>query len=422
MTNREIIYNAYLKAYSMIKGKVVDSSEYAQKRTKITKRIDRCLMTCRYSVSEIDKKNAVMIGKNIYREYCSFVIGNPGGKTDQLKNRILEMLDKISEIEEHDINLYNKALQDGYELDLRTVLKKGLYIKELTLISMTDVIKHAIKDKNLGAVVEHVDYYVTPRGRRYHRKDCPYCRNKVLIMLTLQNEDNDKYGPCTCVKKMKPAFNQAEEKKKPSGQDKKRFITAFLDESRRDDPWKAIDKSCTKKQNVMSYVMCEGYLQSEAEIYESNILEEDVYLSPRKGGNLNLSIHETFARIMIKAALMPYVQNLVIYSDNQSACEEWESIAYLELLSKQFNSVTIKYIPREKNKYADRLGRKKDVIVADKGEISELLDVRNKLSMLTDEMTFVKSYFPSPIQMIPNLVEELRLIAEDKQREVSNAS
>ena len=123
----------------------------------------------------------------------------------------------------------------------------------------------------------------------------------------------------------------------------------------------------------MSYVLCRGYLRDENEICEDNIYEEDVYLSPNKSSNLNISINEAFARIMIRASQDPKVRNLIIYSDNQSACEEWESIVSLKHLSQLFDSVAIEFIPREKNKYADRLGRKKVVIIADKAYLTGVM-------------------------------------------------
>jgi hypothetical protein len=233
---------------------------------------------------------------------------------------------------------------------------------------MTDVILRAVKDTHITAVLEHEYFYATQKGKKYHKKDCPYCKDKLLKLI---DETNENYKPCVCV------CGRFHKKELLADVEKKHYITAFLDESKRDDPWKIIDPSRTRKQNVMSYVMCKGYLHDESEISDENIVEEDVYLSPNKGGSLSSAINEAFARIMIKASQKPSVRNIVIYSDNQGACDSWEEKVSLQKLAKLFDSVTIEFIPREKNKYADKLGRRKEIIVADKKEILELLAMSN---------------------------------------------
>ncbi|MBO5623149.1 MAG: hypothetical protein J5959_16145, partial [Butyrivibrio sp.] len=266
MTDKEIIYLAYLKAYSGIKGKKIDRAKYSQKRMEITQRIDRCMMTCKYSVSDIDKRRAVLFGKNIYREYCIFVIANPEGKTDQLKERILELVDKISEIEEQEVFLYKYTLEEGSELNLREILKKGIYIKELTLIGITEVIKHAVENKQITAIIRHQLYNVTLTGKLYHKDGCRYCSGKDVIKIDIASEKGKKYKPCSCIK-----GKGIQKRILSARKDHKTCLTAFLDESRRDDPIKLIVPGRTDKQNVMSYVICKGYLQGESEIEDKNI-------------------------------------------------------------------------------------------------------------------------------------------------------
>ena len=380
MTDKELIYDAYLKAFTTAKGKKISDSQYSQKRTELTKRIDRVLLTCKYSILDMDKRKAILYGKNVYREYCGFVTANPAGKTAQIENRIHEMLEEIALFEEQEVQLYSESLGDEYELDLETVLNKSLYSKELTLIGITDVIRHAIRNKQINAIKVHQQYYITRKGTRYHKKDCPYCKNKNLIVVDIADQDEEKIKPCICIRGRSSSNKQSGPKKKNKG-----FMTAFLDESRRDDPWKKMNPARTEKQNIMSYVMCKGYLEDENEISEGNVIEEDVYLSPAKSDNMSLAIHETFARIMIKAALDPSIRNIIIYSDNQSACECWDNNVSLKRLAELFDSVSIEFIPRERNRYADRLGRAKEVIVVDKVEFSELMALKDRINKFTNK-------------------------------------
>jgi hypothetical protein len=203
-------------------------------------------------------------------------------------------------------------------------------------------------------------------------------------VVDIADQDDEKKKPCICVIGRSNLDKKAGPHKRTKG-----FMTAFLDESRRDDPWKKMNPTRSKKQNIMSYVMCTGYLEDENEIKEDNIIEEDVYLSPSKSNNMNLVIHETFARIMIKAAQNPDVRNIVIYSDNQLACECWEDNISLRRLAELFESVSIEFIPRERNRYADRLGRTKEVIVVDRVEFAELMALKDRASRLTDKVNLV---------------------------------
>ncbi len=380
MTDKELIYDAYLRAFTTAKGKKISDAQFSLKRTELTKRIDRVLLTCRYSILDMEKRKAILFGKNVYREYCGFISANPAGKTAQIENRILEMLEEIAAFEEQEVQLYKETLGDGFELHLEIILNKSMYSKELTLISITDVIRHALRNKQIYAIKEYALYYITPRGTRYHKEDCPYCKNKDLIVVDIADQDGEKKKPCICVR------GRSTPDKKTGPQKKiKEFMTAFLDESRRDDPWKQINPTRLNKQNIMSYVMCKGYLEDENEIKADNIIEEDVYLSPSKSNNMNLAIHETFARIMIKAAQNPDVHYIVIYSDNQSACECWQDNTSLRRLAELFKTVSIEFIPRERNRYADRLGRTKEVIVVDKVEFAELMALKDKVNSFTDK-------------------------------------
>ncbi len=47
--------------------------------------------------------------------------------------------------------------------------------------------------------------------------------------------------------------------------------------------------------------------------------------------------------------------------------------------------------------------------------MGSVVDKCRKYDQLKEEMDFVKQYFPHPRQNIPNLIEELCLIAEEKR-------
>jgi hypothetical protein len=108
------------------------------------------------------------------------------------------------------------------------------------------------------------------------------------------------------------------------------------------------------------------------------------------------------------------------------AVEKWHKKDSNIYMASLFESVKVCYIPREQNTKADMVGRERTFTDIPTDFLEELIESRNdyklqviqkdnELSRLHEELEFVKNYFPNPQYNIPNLIEELRLLAEERE-------
>ena len=399
--DKEILLKAYKKVYFLVKGKYVSRADYHGKSQALITRIDRVLMTTKYSISSTEKKKAIMNGKSLYLEYCSFAKNNPEGVNDQLRERAEILLDAIASFEAQEMTDVRALHQNEGEIDLELIFNSRAFISSITNMNIARLVNWALYDFCKEGIKKPYYFYITPKGSRYHTRDCIFCRGKALTKIDVSSDNAKNLKPCRCIND--PNLRSS-------------TITAFVDESRRPNPARIFDSEQSKQHNVISYVICKGAVLDEAEIAPDNIIEEDAYISVNSK-NLELSIYEAFAKIMMRAAIGEFGDRLIIYSDNLSACERWVENKALVYLAKQFKSVKIEHVNREKNKYADRLGRKVSIIKTDKSPVEELSKQKKELDTLRDELEFVKKYFPFPRYMIPNLVEELSLLSGERIKE-----
>jgi len=115
--------------------------------------------------------------------------------------------------------------------------------------------------------------------------------------------------------------------------------------------------------------------------------------------------------VLFQLVAMGYRDNVLIYTDNIEAKNNWHKSETSLNLSKLFTSVMVCYIPREANQKADRLGRDRAVMELPAETMTRILGRCRGYFALKEEMTFVKSYFPEPMKNIPNLMTELRTLA-----------
>ena len=228
---------------------------------------------------------------------------------------------------------------------------------------------------------------------------------------TLLMVENIGLKPCKCIGKESPVAEQ--EKTNTSivkhSAEQKKYVTAFVDESIRVNPWRAMDESIPEKQGLYSYIICEGIVTSEKMITEKNTLYTDVESTAEVHSTGEIAM-EAIMAVLFRLVAIGYQDNVLIYTDNMNAKDCWYKSAASKHLSKLFTGVTVCYIPREANSKADKLGRERAVMDLPAETMVRILGRCKGYFALKEEMNFVKSYFPVPMKNIPNLMMELKAL------------
>lgn len=139
------------------------------------------------------------------------------------------------------------------------------------------------------------------------------------------------------------------------GEPEHTFVTAFIDETIHPVNWD--EKGNKGKAGSFSYILCWGKVTYESQITDQRLITQSVDYTGE---------HEHIERIT-ETAIGKVMLSLIydynfsgkvrIFSDNQSAVNHWSEVALNSKLAKSFEKVEVIFIPREKNKRADQLGR-----------------------------------------------------------------
>ena len=98
-----------------------------------------------------------------------------------------------------------------------------------------------------------------------------------------------------------------------------------------------------------------------------------------------------------------------VFSDNLAAVRLWQNNQFNKAIAEYFASFTIKHIPREKNKAADKLVRDNKVVPVPKGELRAIVGKAERTETLEAEIEKLraaqnekpKGYFDRILKMLP---------------------
>ena len=231
----------------------------------------------------------------------------------------------------------------GERIDIQSIfdLKKNRNRLGNTLVRT--IIAEAINDKDnpIGFVPI---FYITDTGKKFHRADCPYCKGRHLSATTQKMVENQKLTPCKCLSEF-PTVDDIDHT----------CVTAFIDESIHPVAWD--EQGHKGKAGSYSYIICWGNLSSESQITDKRIITQGVDYT---GENEHIErITETAVGkvLMTLSYDYEYIGQVRIFTDNKPASDHWSEVAKNLKLARQFLSVNVSFIPREKNRKADQLGR-----------------------------------------------------------------
>lgn len=417
-SEQKIIYEAFIKYQSMAsRMKATTKKKRKSSRDELFRSIDKCVMALKSSsYTQAEKNTAYNKGRLLYQHYCSLRRTYPELITCSLDNKVDQLLNELSIQAIQYIDRFRKSEIGGTRINIDSIFNEDANIKKLMSQPMDRVLKDALSDRRFS-IVSKVDQkvYITQSGQKYHRANCPYCKRCKLIETTHSKVSNAGYEPCRCIGTTeKVHINPQGSASTGSNEMDKGVLSVFIDESVRKSYWSTLDPRLDDKQSSYSYIICEGFLENENQITEKNTLYKNACLA-NEALDTTYSAIEAISTVLLKLAFnYDFHGDVVIYTDNTGAVDKWYKVNSNQFLAEQFESVRIAYIPRDQNKKADAVGRAMEFSCVP----VELIDlIKQKLeaySRIEEELNFVKNYFPKPRYNIPNLLEELRLLADEK--------
>ncbi len=413
-TDEEIIYSALLRYQECCgtkKTPILSQEKIISLRAQILQQVEKNVLLFGSSkTSMVEKRALCNKGKMLYQKYCFQMKVNPEVDTTRLAKKMDELLHFVAVCEAEKFQHVRERQVAGEKIDLEQLLAEDRNIRILICKPIDIAVDEIYTNKKYSVVGEdNAAVYMTASGAKYHRKDCPYCKGKNLMKATLLKVENVGLKPCKCIKEEFVA-TKMDNVKHPIGQ--KKYVTAFVDESIRINPWRAMDESIPKEQGLYSYIICDGMLTGEMLITESNTLYTGVKEVTKVRGIEDVAI-EAIQTVLFQLASTGYQDNVLIYTDNIGAKDYWYKSSASKHLSKLFSSVMVCYIPREANRKADKLGRERAVMNLPAETMTRILGRCKGYFALEEEINFVRGYFPVPLKNIPNLMRELNALAEE---------
>lgn len=415
--DQKILFDAYIKYQKLCKGKKMTAKQQSTLKKDLFYRADKMLLFFNSPATSANERNKLLRKcKPLYQQYCSFVKGNPKSNVADLNKKIIQLLEQMTIWEAEQIHNFRKKESAGDRLDIDAIFLEASNIRQLVSQQIDQLLKTALKD-NRFTIVSRTDHkvFITEKGARYHRADCPFCRGRTLIPASFTKVENAGYTPCKCIGKNNKVLV---DKETLSEGDKtvleKQTMTAFIDESVRTNLWRQWDETLPERQSSYSYIICRGFLKQESEISEENTMSVNACLA-NEAKDVTMSAIEAISAVLLKIAFrFEFHGDVVIYTDNMAAKDKWHQNEKAVYLASLFESVRVCHIPREENTAADAAGREMAFASLPTALMGSVVDKCRKYDRLKEEMDFVKQYFPHPKQNIPNLIEELRLMAEEK--------
>lgn len=446
-TDEDILYNAlvrYQECCGSKKTPVLSMGKVITLRGELLQQVEKYMLFINSSkTGSVEKQALCNKGKKLYQNYCFQLKVNPEVDTTRLAQKMDNLVHFIASYEAEHFGQIREREAWGDKIDLGQLFADDKNIRILICKPIDLAVSEIFKSKKYTVVGEdNVTVYMTISGSRYHKKDCPYCRGKNFIKTSLLKVENIGLKPCKCIEKEMDSVVQEDSVseatndvipdklldetsnksvegiaeshspicvvKRPAS--KRKYVTAYVDESVRMNPWQSMDESIPKWQGLYSYIICDGMLTSESLITQENTLFTGVETSEeiRRTGEVAI---EAIMAVLFRLVKAGYQENVLIYTDNMEAKDFWYKSAASKNLSKLFTSVMVCYIPREANRKADKLGRDRAVMDLPAETMVRVMGRCKGYFTLKAEMDFVKSYFPVPKKNIPNLISELKALA-----------
>ncbi|MBR1598029.1 MAG: hypothetical protein IJ661_03830 [Lachnospiraceae bacterium] len=345
-------------------------------------------------------------GKVVYRQYVEYSISAPEIVDQSIQNDVDRLLRIMACWESEFVRQFRFNEHDGGRIDLIKILDDEANVRQLLSHTIHWVMERALSDTEYTIVTEEDrNIYITNTGKKYHIAGCRYCMGRRLMAVSINKIENMGYAPCRCVTNL--INDKGTKTAAVSGKNAIRAIagrhscmTAFIDESIRDNPAKNWDYKAGNKQASYSYVICRGFLNSEKEINCANICMKNACLFTDTSSPNRTAI-EAISTVLFKLAYNNnFHDDVIIYTDNDAAKDRWYLNITNQYLAKQFKSVVVKAINREDNTVADAIGRERAFIDVPASVMKKIIwqcneynELKKKVAGLEKELDDIKQLF-----------------------------
>lgn len=347
-TDEEILYDCYHKLYEkgIGKKKKMSPTKDRQAINSITQKSSKLLTHLSGKSEEsVDIGKSVMSAKGLYLHYAHIKGRNPGIIDSEVDATMKNLIRAVCRQEAQMIREIRQQETGGDRIDIEEYFKDKKNINLLSCHSVKMIILEYIR--SLADPIGYVHrFYITDTGKKYHRKDCPFCRGRCLTATSSVMVRNQKLSPCMCLTEMK-----SHEEAEPL------CVTAFIDESIHPTLW---DENGKKGMiGSYSYIICNGFLKNENEINDENKITEGVDLVGEEN-HIERITEEAVGKVLLSLAYdYGFSGQVQIYTDNKTVTGRWKDLARNRRIAELFSRVDVSYVPRGLNTKADRLGRKR---------------------------------------------------------------
>lgn len=321
------------------------------------------------TLTAIDIQNCLYKAKGYLVQLNKIKMRNPSCIQPSLERSMDSLAHAMCRREADMIKLIRIQETGGTRIDLEKIFEKKTNICLLGNKLAKDIVKAAMKDEIsvVGEKDKDSVWYITETGRKYHVKDCIYCKGKTLINATNTMVYNQKLEPCKCVERTQMA-------------DDKTCVTAFVDESIHLIKWN--EKGKPAKTSSFSYIICWGNILSEKHIREENIIAKGVDYYNETDSTARVT-EAAIGKVLISLLYdYEFTGDIHIYIDNKSVVKTWTDKSVNSRLASQFKSVSVSFVPRERNTMADQLGREKMFLCLSTDVYNSIVDKNNNYNAL----------------------------------------
>ena len=350
-SDEQILYECYLKLSVEAETKAMKKNNVSAKNDKkliegINSKLSLLLVyldeTNMLTTAEIVKK--LISAKGMYMQFFQVKGRNPKCVMGSMNDKMDRLIRAVARHEANILQSVRNQEVGGERIDLETVFEKKGNLNRLGNTIARDVVRDAMKDLSMSVGKSKVVYYITETGKKYHTDNCPYCRGRELIPATRAIVENQKLTACKCIA-LKKVADEAD----------MNCVTAFIDESIHPIKWN--EEGTKGSAGSYSYIICRGHLASENDIENTVVIAQGIDYMKEKDHIEHLTEAAIGKVMMILAYDYNFKGNVQIFTDNITAMEKWNTISTNSRLAKLFESVTVSFVPREKNTHADKLGR-----------------------------------------------------------------
>ncbi|WP_044937821.1 hypothetical protein [Pseudobutyrivibrio sp. LB2011] len=309
-----------------------------------------------------------------------------------LANKMDQLVHSIARNEATMVSNFRTQELGGERFDIDSLFVGNNYFKQLLHFSAVEVIKKILNENITFTSVGKTNIlYISETGKKYHKKDCPYCKGKLLKPATRAVINNLELTPCKCIKDEEERIRLNDT-----------YRTIFIDESIHTVAWN--ENGLPGNAGSYSYLICKGLLDDESQITPAITIASGVEYVPEMQHTEKVTKTAIGKVMMIAAFDYDFKGNIKIFTDNKGAMQTWQEEKKNIRIAELFESVTVQFVPREKNTTADAIGRTHMCL---KIPIDKYSDIKNKYDMY-DRLVKHKDHLESQLKTEETTVAELK--------------